>query len=112
MNTRGHTSSVVLDLTASVGTQSDLYMFTVACKRLVDRVVHYLADEVVKSLYRGGADIHTRSFTYRLKSLEYLYLTVVVRLPDHFVSFFFQTVFIPFEVSYLLRMLSVDRPLI
>ena len=54
------------------------YLGTVACQRFVDRVVHYLVNEVVESPGTCRADVHTRSFADRFKSFEDLYVVFIV----------------------------------
>ena len=44
----------------------------IARQRLVDRVVDHLVDQMVQALLAYVADIHSRSFSYRLKPFENL----------------------------------------
>ena len=54
----------------------------VACQRLVDGIVDYLDDKVVKSPLVGRADVHAGALSDRLKSLKYLNLAGVVIVID------------------------------
>ena len=47
-------------------------MSTIACKSLVDRVVHGLVNEMVETLLAYVSDIHCRAFSYSLQTLQNL----------------------------------------
>ena len=78
IHTRGDASSVVLYGYAAVAVEGNRDAVTLTRKRLVNGVVHYLVYKVVQTPDRGRADIHTRSFSDRLKSLKDLYLAIVI----------------------------------
>ena len=42
------------------------------CQRLVNRVVHHLINQVVKSAYTDVTDVHRRTFSYCFKSFKHL----------------------------------------
>jgi hypothetical protein len=50
--------AVIGDPHPTVGEQGDLDLGRVTRHRLVDRVVHYLPDEVVQATLTGGSDVH------------------------------------------------------
>ena len=56
----------------------DLYLGAEARKGLVDGVVDYFIYQMVKTPYRGSADIHSGAFSYRFQTLKDLYLAFVV----------------------------------
>ncbi|GAA2891288.1 hypothetical protein GCM10010517_55610 [Streptosporangium fragile] len=62
--------AVVDDPHTVVGEQGDLDAVGMTGQGLVDRVVHDLVDEVMKTTLSGGADVHARALTDRLKSFE------------------------------------------
>ena len=86
----GHTASVVLHDDGVVRFDADAYILTITCERFVDRVVYYLIYQMVESRRACTSDVHTRSQTYRFKTLKYLYLTcAVLLLLSHYVLPFF-----------------------
>ena len=90
MDVYRHSTSVVLDGDRVVFFDSYLYMFTKSCQRFIDRVVHDLVYEMMESRRACTSDVHTRSQTYRFKTLKYLYLTcAVLLLLSHYVLPFF-----------------------
>ena len=93
IHTRGNTTSVVLNGNTVILVNSYVNAAAIACKCLVDRVIHYLVNEVMKTAYRGSSDIHTGSFSYSLKSLKNLYLAVVIALCFHLVCHLFLLLF-------------------
>jgi hypothetical protein len=72
MHIDGHASAVVFDSHGTVGQQSDLNPVAMPGEGFVHRVIHDLPDEVVQASLRGGADVHARAFTDRLKAFKYL----------------------------------------
>ncbi len=63
-------SAVVCDADSAVVEQFDADGVAVAGERFVDRVVHDLVDEVVKSAFARGADVHARALAHCLETLE------------------------------------------
>ena len=57
-------------------------MSTVAGKGLVDSVVNYFVNEVVKSSFTRRADIHTGTFSDGFESFEYLNRGFVILFGD------------------------------
>ena len=78
VNARRDTASVIGNSDYVALEYLDIYLRTVACKSLVDSIVNYLINKVVKSPRACRADVHTRSFAHSLKSLEHLYLIFVI----------------------------------
>jgi hypothetical protein len=72
---------VVLHGDPAVGVQLHLDRRRVPRKRLVDRVVHDLVDEVVQPTGACRANVHTRSLAHRLETLEHGDLLSAVILP-------------------------------
>ena len=90
----GNPSTVVAYSYRSVFGDRDIYVVAVASQCLVDRVVDYFINEVVQSSWAGRTDVHTRSFSNRLKSLEDLDIAGII------FSFFFRHIqFLPIRVS-------------
>ena len=50
-------------------------MRTIACHRLIDRVINGLVDQMVKALLADVTNVHRRAFTYGFQSLEHLNVT-------------------------------------
>ena len=63
-------AAVVADRDAVVRVDGDLDRVGLAGQRLVDRVVHDLVDEVVKTPCAGGPDVHAGTLAHRLETLE------------------------------------------
>ncbi|GAA3788626.1 hypothetical protein GCM10022226_04110 [Sphaerisporangium flaviroseum] len=66
----GDATTVVHYPDTIVRQQRDLDVVGVTGECLVHGVVHDLLDEVMEATLSGGADIHTRALTNRLKSFE------------------------------------------
>jgi hypothetical protein len=66
VNRNWDSSAVVLAADPALFGDGDLDFVAVAGKRLIDRVVDDFINEVVKTTWTGGADVHTRAFTNRL----------------------------------------------
>jgi hypothetical protein len=66
----GDAAAVVDDGDRLVRVDRDLDVVAVAGKRLVDRVVDDLVDQVVKSARPGGADVHARALSHRIEPAE------------------------------------------
>src|SRR6476620_6496233 len=64
------TAPVVDDRHDAVGADGAEDVIAVAAERLVNRVVDDLADQVMQASVIGAADVHTRTPSYRLESLE------------------------------------------
>ena len=87
VNTCGDTSTVILYGNAVIVVYSNGYFIAVSCKSLVYGVIHDFVYKVMESANRGSTDIHTRSFSYRLKSFKNLYfIFAVMLLFDFFLS--------------------------
>ena len=78
MNAAGDTATVVLHRHAVVGMQRDLNALAATRQCLVDRVIDDLVYQMVKSARRSRPDIHTRSLSHGLQTLQYLNLAFVV----------------------------------
>ena len=63
-------SAVVLDGDRVVLVDRHVDVGAVACQRLVDRVVHDLVNQVVKTLFADVADVHGRTLAHRFEALE------------------------------------------
>ena len=73
MYTDRYSSSVVPYGYRIVRMDNNVYLRAESAQSLVNGVVNDLVDKVVQTLGRRGADIHTRPFPDRLKSLQDLY---------------------------------------
>ena len=71
---RRYAPAVVGDGERAVGVDSNVDFGAVACKRLVDGVVHYFHRQVVQTFFIGGADIHAGSFADGFQPFQHLYL--------------------------------------
>ena len=80
VDSRRNTASVILYGNTVSLVYSNGYLIAKARKSLVNRVIHYLVNKVMKSADRGSTYIHTRTLSYRLKSLKNLYLIFVIHL--------------------------------
>jgi hypothetical protein len=65
-------AAVVDDPDAAVLEHRDQNRVAVAGECLIDRVVDHLVDEVVETARTGGTDVHSRTFSHRLETLEHL----------------------------------------
>src|SRR5215216_2910104 len=63
-------AAVVRDRDAVVGVDGDLDLGRLAGQRLVDRVVHHLVDQVMKTARARRADVHARPLADGLETLE------------------------------------------
>ena len=75
-----HSSSIILHGDRIILFDRDFYMFAISCQCLIDRVIHYFVYKMVESCRTCTAYVHTRSQTYRFKTLQYLYLISTVFL--------------------------------
>src|SRR6266849_7144841 len=77
-------AAVVFDRDLVIAQDDEVDFSTVAGERLVDRVVDYLVDQVMKPALGGVADIHPGALAHRLEALEnsdrLRAVTVVLRL--------------------------------
>ncbi len=73
-----NSAAVVVDADDIAGKNLDVDFIAVSRKRLVDRVVDDLIDQVVQAARARGPDIHARAFADGLHPLENLYLAFVV----------------------------------
>ena len=65
-------ATVVDDPHSTVFEHGDQDGVAVSGESLVDRIIHDLVDEVVKTAGAGGADIHAWALAYRLETLKHL----------------------------------------
>ena len=72
--TNGNAASVVTDGDGIALVNCHFNMVAGTCKSLINRVVHYLIDEMMEASGRGGTDVHTRSLADCLKTFENLNL--------------------------------------
>ncbi|EKD30473.1 MAG: hypothetical protein ACD_78C00047G0003 [uncultured bacterium (gcode 4)] len=79
----GNTATIIPDRYGSVRVHGNRDMFRMTRHRLIDGVINNLPNEVMKSLFVGLPDVHTGSFSYRLKTLKNLYITTIVRCCRH-----------------------------
>ena len=54
------------------------YTRTISSQRLINRIIYYLIDQMMKSSYRCTSNIHTRSFTNSFQSFQNLDLVRAV----------------------------------
>ena len=73
-------ASVIGDGDGVVGVNGHLDMAAVTGQSLVDRVVHNLVNQVVKTARARGADIHARTLANRFEALEDLNVRAVVMI--------------------------------
>ena len=71
----GDASAVVLNGDALVFVDGHLYVGAIACHCLVDRVVHGLVHQVMKTLLAYIADIHRRTLAHGFKAFQNLDVT-------------------------------------
>ena len=72
VNIRGDATTVIGDASGSILGEDNLNLGAVARQGFIHRVVDHLINEVMESSRPGGADIHTRSFSNRLKAFKNL----------------------------------------
>ena len=65
-------TAVVFDANDVVPFQHDVYGVAVASQGFVDRIVHYLIDEMMEALDACGTYVHARALSYRLEPFENL----------------------------------------
>src|SRR5208337_4358011 len=75
----GDAPSVVNDSAAAVVVEEDLYQCAVSRKRLINTVVDYFVNKVVKAVNTGGANIHRRPLSNSIKALKDFYIFSSVR---------------------------------
>ena len=73
-----NTSPVIIHRSRAVGFQRDLNSVAVTCQMLIHRIIHDFIYQMIQSLGRNTADVHTRSFPYRFQSLQYSYTGSVI----------------------------------
>ena len=80
MHTDRNAPSVVIDRTGTILLQTDIYMIAAARKVLIHRIVYDLIDQMIESLTRSTAYIHTGSHSYSLKAFEHLDTFLIISL--------------------------------
>ena len=78
LNANWNASSIILNTDNISRQKVDQNLGTVSCKNLIDRVVHDLIDQMMKTLWAGGTDIHTRTLAYCVQTFQNLNITCVV----------------------------------
>ncbi len=63
-------AAIVDHLDPTIGPERHIDAGAVACHRLVDRVVHHLPDQVMKTAWTSGPDVHPGTPLDRLETLE------------------------------------------
>ena len=83
-----HAAPVIPDIDDVARQNLDVDAVAVTGKRLVDRIVHNLIDEVVQAARPRGADVHARALPDSLQPLENLNLvrTVIRIYMSHFID--------------------------
>ena len=71
-------SSIILYRYGIIRIYGYRYLITEACKSLIHSIINYLINHMMESGYGGGANIHSGSFSYCLKTLKYLYLGSII----------------------------------
>ena len=66
MHSYRNTSAIVRDRAGTILFQTDIYMIAAARKVLIHRIVYDLIDQMIESLTRSTAYIHTGSHSYSL----------------------------------------------
>lgn len=74
----GDTASVILYDDGVVGADSHLDVGAIACKCLVDGVVHGFVNQVVQALFTDVANIHGGALAHGLQAFEHLNVTGAV----------------------------------
>ena len=69
VNTDRYSAAVIGNPYNSVIKNFNQNLVTVACQRLINRVIHYFINKVVQTPLACRTDIHTGSFSYGFKSL-------------------------------------------
>ena len=80
MHVHGDAAAVVDNGDGVVFVYSDVDLLGISGQGLVDRVVHHLVDEVMKTFFGYIAYIHGRTLAYGLKPFEDLNITGAVFL--------------------------------
>lgn len=78
LNANWNASSIILNTDNISRQKVDQNLGTVSCQNLIDRVVHDLIDQMMKTLWAGGTDIHTRTLAYCVQTFQNLNITCVV----------------------------------
>ena len=81
----GHTAPVVVHRRGAVRVQRHAHLIRKAVRRLVNRVIHNLPEQVMQTARRGGADIHARTHPNRFQPFQHLNIAriIVIRLICH-----------------------------
>jgi len=87
VHARGNAAPVIPYTYGVVGKNSDFYILTETGKSLIDRIVHHLVHQMMQASRTYVSDIHRRTFTDCLQSLQHLN-TVRRILPFRFNHFF------------------------
>ena len=72
LNVNGYAAAVIAHADDVARLDDDLDAVAVAGECLVDGVVNYLVNQVVQTRRRGRADVHARTLSDRLQSLQHL----------------------------------------
>jgi hypothetical protein len=72
--------AVILDGTGAIGVDVDDYIVTITCEGLIDGIIQDLIDQMVQPIKAAVANIHIRSFTYRVNTAEDFYFAGVVSM--------------------------------
>ena len=89
MNVHRDTTAVVLHHNGVVRTNRDFNMGAISCQGFVDRVVHRLIDEVMKSFFADITDIHGRTLAHCFQAFEHL--DIGGRIAGRLVLYFFHS---------------------
>jgi len=71
-------ASVIGDRYQAVGKQGNGNLIRVSSHGFIDGIIDHFPDEVVQAGAGGGADIHARALTYRIKAFKDSYLVSAV----------------------------------
>ena len=78
MDTDGNSSAVVRYTDNVIRKKFHVNICAITCQCFVDGVIDNFVNKVMKTLWTGGTDIHTGSFSYCFKSFKNLDLVFVV----------------------------------
>ena len=78
VNVNWNTTSVVLDRTRTIRMKNDFNYITMAIHSLINRVVNYLIDKMMKTCLACCTDVHCRPFAYGLEAFQNLYLVCFI----------------------------------
>src|SRR5699024_413557 len=70
VNRHGNTAAVIFNALAAIFLDGDVDRARVAGQGLIHRDIHDLIDQVVVSTFRGGADIHARTYPNCLETFQ------------------------------------------